>query len=180
MTDALFPDAAPARPGWLMTLADLALLLVGFFVLLQANQQLDRGALARGLRAGFGVEQSQPRPQTPPAAPRAMPVAAAGLMAFAPGSAALPGPTAGIVAWAREAVRDPRVAITVTGSVDGSAADVDPTTGSGAVLAADRARALAAAIAATGAVPGARLSITNGRAGQRAALATIGFAGRTP
>ncbi|MFZ5796341.1 MAG: flagellar motor protein MotB, partial [Pseudomonadota bacterium] len=36
-----------------MTLADLALLLVGFFVLLQASQQLDRAALARGLRAGF-------------------------------------------------------------------------------------------------------------------------------
>ncbi|MFX5817433.1 flagellar motor protein MotB, partial [Acinetobacter baumannii] len=49
------PDLTPSRPIWLMTLADLALLLVGFFVLLQASQQLDRAALARGLRAGFGV-----------------------------------------------------------------------------------------------------------------------------
>ncbi|WP_137788436.1 flagellar motor protein MotB [Sphingomonas sp. 3P27F8] len=41
-----FPARAPARPLWLMTLADLALLLVGFFVLLQANQTLDPHKLA--------------------------------------------------------------------------------------------------------------------------------------
>ena len=42
-TDLL--DPPPARPLWLWTLADLALLLVGFFVLVQAT---DRQALAKG------------------------------------------------------------------------------------------------------------------------------------
>ena len=167
MTDE-FPAAPPARPLWLVTLADLALLLVGFLVLVQATRNEARGTLAAALRDRFGGAAG--------AEPPPMPVAAAGMMNFARGSAALPGSAAGLVAWAREAVRDPRVMLTVTGSTDGSAADLDPVSHSAAILAADRARATAATLAA--AVPADRLVITTAsRPGQRAALVTLAFAG---
>jgi len=175
MTDD-FPETLPGRPVWLITLADLALLLVGFFVLIQASQHLDRKALARGLREGFGVSS------TPAAAtPDPIPVAAAAMMNFAPGSAALPSAPAGLIAWAGEAVRDPRVTLKISGSVDGSAGDVDPATGSGAVLAADRARAVAAALAGAHVVPAGRMTIVNtpetpGHT-HRTVIVTIGFAG---
>jgi hypothetical protein len=163
-----FPVAPPARPLWLITLADLALLLVGFFVLLQANQQLDRKALVSGLRAGFGAS-----PEKNTAEP--LPVSAAGMFNFAAGSAALPGSPNGLVAWAREAARDPRVALRVTGSTDGTPADVDTATGSAAVLAADRARAVAAALAAV--APG-RLVIQNAdRPSRRQVVVTLAFTG---
>lgn len=163
MTVDDFPIPAPARPLWLMTLADLALLLVGFFVLMQATQ-LDRRALANGLRQGFGVAAEE----------EPIPVAAAGMMNFAPGSATLPASSAGLTAWAREALRDPRVSLKVTGSVDGGPADVDPATRSGAVLAADRARAVAAALAAV--APG-RLTIATTRPSHRQVVVTLAFAG---
>lgn len=167
MTEFDFPAAPVGRPLWLITLADLALLLVGFFVLVQATQHIDRRALADGFRAGFGAATQTEQ---------AIPVAAAGMMNFAAGSAVLPGGTTGLVAWAREASRDPRVMLTVTGSVDGTPADVDPATGSGAVLAADRARVVAAALA--GAVPAGRMTITTTtHAGNRAAMVNQGFAG---
>lgn len=163
MTD--YPVPAPARPLWLITLADLALLLIGFLVLLQATQQLDRTALARGLRAGFDNDE--------PLAP--MPVAATGILDFAVGSAVIPGPTDTLVGWASDAARDPRVTLTITGSVDGSAADIDPMTRSSTILAADRARAVAAAIAA---VAPARIAITTtAKPGRRAAMVTLAFTG---
>lgn len=147
------PLAPPAgRPIWLMTLADLALLLLGFLVLVQATA--DRSTLARGLREGFGaidVPAEQPIPVAAAAAP------------FAPGSATL-GDPAPLVAWARDALADPRVTVTVTGS---DAADV--------LLAADRARAVLAALVAAGLDP-ARLSITTARGPARATL-TLAFAG---
>ena len=62
MTD--FPEPSASRPLWLMTLADLALLLVGFLVLVQATS-LDRDALAKVLREGFGVTDA-PMPVPPP------------------------------------------------------------------------------------------------------------------
>ena len=160
MTHALYPDTPPARPLWLVTLADLALLLVGFFVLLQASEK--PRAITDALRESFGG--------TPAPAPLAM--MATGV-AFAPGSAELTDPAAAI-AWARDAVRDPRVALTVTGSTDGSAADVDPATGRAALLAADRARSLAAALAPVS----RRIAIaTNPRPGRRAAILTLAFVG---
>lgn len=166
-----FPPAVAGRPLWLMTLADLALLLVGFLVLIGATRHDARGALASGLRGRFGEI-------TAPVATAAMPVAAAGLTSFAPGSAALPADPAGLIAWAREAVRDPRVTLTVTGSTDGSAADLDPASGNAALLAADRARAIAVQLAAV--VPAGRLTVaTAPRPGQRAALVTLAFAGET-
>lgn len=165
-----FPVSPPGRPLWLITLADLALLLVGFFVLLQANQQLDRKALANGIRAGFGAPAEQA-----PADP--LPVAAAGMFNFAPASAALPTAPDSLVAWAREALRDPRVSLRITAAVDGTPADVDPATGSAAVLAADRARAVAAALAP---VAADRLVIlTADRPSRRQVVVTLAFTGET-
>ena len=165
MTDAaLYPDTPPARPLWLVTLADLALLLVGFFVLLQASER--PRAVTDALRASFGG--------APAATPAPLPVMAAGLLDFAPGSAILPDSPAAVIAWAREGVREPRVALTVTGSTDGSLADVDPATGSAAILAADRARALAAALAPVT----RRITVTTAtHPGRRAAIVTLAFAG---
>lgn len=160
-----YPDPILTRPLWLVTLADLALLLVGFLVLLQATQQLDRAALARGLRAGFDNNEGS--------AP--MPVAATGILDFAVGSATITGPTATLVDWARDAARDPRVTLTITGSVDGSAVDVDPLTHSATILAADRARAVAAVIAVA---TSARIVIlTAAKSGRRAAMVTLAFTG---
>ena len=166
MTTIAYPDPPAGRPLWLVTLADLALLLVGFFVLLQANQGADRAALARGLREGFGVVTPDPAP---------LPVAADGVFGFAPGSATVPQAPDAITRWARDAARDPRVMLTVTGFVDGTPADVDAATGSAALLAADRARAVAAAIAAAAPV---RIAITTSQTpDRRAALVTLAFAG---
>lgn len=164
-----FPVSPPGRPLWLVTLADLALLLVGFFVLLQANQSVDRAALADGIRAGFGAAPGAK-------APDPLAVAAAGVFDFAPGSAVLPGSGDGLRHWAGEAVSDPRVSLRVTASVDGTARDVDPETGSAAVLAADRARAVAAALAPV--VPGRRLLIqTAERPLRRQVVVTLAFTG---
>lgn len=165
MTGAVaYPDTKPAKPMWLVTLADLALLLVGFFVLLQASQKPQ--AITAALRASFGGASASV------AAP--LPVMASGLLDFAPGSATLPDSPTAVIAWARQGVRDPRVALTVTGSTDGSAADVDPTTGSAAILAADRARALAATLAPVS----RRITVTTAtRPGHRAAIVTLAFAG---
>lgn len=163
-----FPEFAPPRPLWLMTLADLALLLVGFLVLVQATN-LDRRALADGLREGFGVAPAEP-----------IPLAAIALPGFAAGSAALPGPTGAIVTWAREALRDPRVSLRIAGSSDGSAGDVDAATGSGAVLAADRARAVAAVLARAERIAPDRITISNASAGGRQVVVSLGFAGEQP
>lgn len=154
-----------ARPVWLMTLADLALLLVGFFVLVQANTRLDMKAVAQGF-AGHG-------------APAAMSVDTLAVSGFAPGSAQLTQPSGGLVAWASAATRDPRIALAVTGATDGSNADVDRATGSAALLAADRARAVAALLADAG-VPTHRLVITNtaAPAGRRVTV-SLAFAGES-
>jgi hypothetical protein len=69
----------------------------------------------------------------------------------------------------------------ISGNADGSPGDVDVLTGSGAVLAADRARAVAAALAGAHVVPAGRMTIVNapeipGRS-HRTVIVTIGFAG---
>ena len=165
--DDEFPVPAPSRPLWLVTLADLALLLVGFFVLLEANRQLDPRVIARAVSAGLGVEP-------PPLA-----VAAQVVPGFARGSAHVPVDTNALAAWARTELRDPRVALRVTGATDGSAGDVDAASGSAALLATDRARAVAAALAGAG-VPIERTQISNADAGTRPArqvLITLAFVG---
>lgn len=172
MTDDFFPETPAARPIWLVTLADLALLLVGFFVLIQANQTLDRKALAQGLRDGFGITTRVAEP---------MPVAVAAMADFATGSSVLPSSPASIIAWTRSAAADPRVRIKITGATDGTSADVEPVTRSASVLAADRARAVAAALASAGAVPADRLIIANDPTpGRRAVTLTLGFGGERP
>ena len=172
MTDE-FPLPVAGRPLWLVTLADLALLLVGFLVLVNASQRIDRHALARGFRQGFGTTDA---PAAPPPAP--MPVAAIMSTDFATGSAIPAVPPAALIDWARTETRDPRVLLTVTGSVDGSPGDIDRVTGGATILAADRARTVAAALIAAQAVAPNRLAIaTNPRTGRRAVVATLAFAG---
>jgi hypothetical protein len=154
----------PARPIWLTTLADLALLLVGFFVFLQANQ-VDPSTLAASIRAGFGVKEQAP----------AMPVDLATVNGFPSGSAQIPDAAAAL-AWARTAAGDPRTRLRIIGEVDGSASDVDPLTGSGPILAADRARAVAAILVGSGAVAPGRIAIATAR-GQRRAILSLGYDG---
>lgn len=170
MSDTLaldgFPDPRPARPLWLITLADLALLLVGFLVLVQATT-LDRAALAAGLRAGFDIDEEA----------AALPVAAGAMTGFPAGSAVLPQSPEALVGWARDVARDPRVRLNVAGSVDGSAADVDPVLRSGALLATDRARAVARALIEARAIDPARIAIATARPGRRRVLVTIAYAG---
>ncbi|KRC80359.1 hypothetical protein ASE13_10705 [Sphingomonas sp. Root241] len=149
---------------WLTTLADLALLLVGFFVLLQADQ-VDPNTLAAGFRAGFGIKEQAP----------AMPVDLAAVNGFAPGSAQLPDGAAAL-AWAGTAAADPRTRLRIIGEVDGSAADVDPVTGSGPILAADRARAVAAMLVRARAVAPERIAIVTAR-GKRRAVLSLGYDG---
>ncbi|MEG3181761.1 flagellar motor protein MotB [Sphingomonas sp. LT1P40] len=166
-------DIAPAKSVWLITLADLALLLVGFFVFMQANRSLDRQALVTGLRSGFGIEEVA----VPP-----MAVATARLDGFAAGSAVLPD-ASGIIGWARDAARDARTQITITGSTDVNAqtgsADIDPATGSAAILAADRARTVAATLVRSGAVDPRRIVIRIEPGKRRAVTLSVGFAGDT-
>ena len=167
VTSDEFPTYAPARPLWLITLADLALLLVGFFVLLEANRQLDPRAITRAVAIGLGV--------TPPP----VAVAAEVVSGFARGSAALPASPDALAAWAHGELRDPRVALRIVGATDGSAADRDRATGSAALLATDRARAVAAALAARG-VPIERTQISNAEVGAHPArhvLITLAFVG---
>ena len=149
--DPLLP--VPAKPLWLVTLADLALLLLGFLVLVQATT--DRAALARGLRDGFGATEAAP--------PIALAAAAA---RFDRGSAAL-ADAAPLVAWTRDALRDPRATVTVTGT---AGADEG-----GTLIAADRARAVLAALTAAG-LPGERLSLATARGPARVTL-TLALAG---
>lgn len=165
MTADALPELTGARPVWLITLADLALLLVGFFVLLQANQQLDPRALAAGMAEGFGVQ-----------AP-VMAVASQSLDGFATGSAELPAPPDTLVAWARAEARDPRIRLTVTGATDGTPADIDAFSGSATLLAIDRARAVVAALADAG-IPDSRIAIATAvHPRRRHAFVTIAFAG---
>jgi outer membrane protein OmpA-like peptidoglycan-associated protein len=165
MTDAELLDPPAARPLWLWTLADLALLLVGFFVLIQAT---DRQALARGLREGFGGSASDIAQADP------IPLASAAV-AFAAGSAA-PQSTDGLISFATTELRDPRVSLRVTGSTDGSRGDVDPATGSAQLLAADRARAVTALLIERGFAAN-RISIAAAGSGRRGVLVTMSFTG---
>jgi flagellar motor protein MotB len=138
-------------------------LLVGFFVFLKASET-DPRALAAQIRAGFVAE-----------APAAMAVDIAAVSGFASGSAEIVDASAALD-WARAAARDPRTRLHVTGEVDGTPADVDPLTGSGPILAADRARAVAARLVRSGAISPDRITLSTGR-GQRRTILTLGYDG---
>ncbi|MET4895819.1 flagellar motor protein MotB [Sphingomonadaceae bacterium jetA1] len=177
MTRFEFPDTPPSRPIWLVTLADLALLLVGFLVLVQAIGTDRRPALMTGLRAQFGAGTPAavppPAPMPSPPSP-AMPVASAAL-SFAPGSAVPNETDDALAAWARQALADPRVRLSIVGMTDGSPGDVDPVSRSAVVLAADRARAAAARI---GPAATDRLILSTAAGpGPRTAMVTLVFAG---
>ena len=169
MNEAELLDPAPARPLWLWTLADLALLLVGFFVLVQAT---DRQALAKGLREGFGGKTQIQAGVTAAADPIPLASAAAG---FARGSAAIVS-TDGLVDFAKDSLRDPRVTLRITGGTDGTSADTDPVTGSAQILASDRARATAAWLIAQK-IPANRITIATPGTGRSIALVTMSFTG---
>lgn len=156
-------DIASSRPLWLTTLADLSLLLVGFFVLLQANRTLDTSALAAGIRAGFSAPDAVP-----------MPLEAAAIDGFARGSARLPPAHASALRFVRDAARDPRIAVTLTGGTDG---DVDAATGSAAILANDRARAVAVALISDSGITPDRIAFAPPRTGRRQVWIDLGFAG---
>ena len=177
MSEAFFPDPRPPRPIWLITLADLALLLLGFIVLVLAHQNNQR-AIAAGLRERFGGKApAASRPALAPIEPAVLPLAAAALLDFAPGSAALPDDPAALIAWAKREAGDPRLRLTVTGITDTSAADLDPLAHSAPLLAADRARAVAAKLVAAG-IDGRQIAIaTAATPGKRGVMVTAGFAG---
>jgi len=141
-----------SRPIWLMTLADLALLLVGFFVFLQAIARQDaatQAAINASIRDAFGGDGALAEPE--------LAVDANIVAGFAPGSAALPGTLDALIDWTINGARDARTRVLVTGYADGSAADVDGS-GSALALASARAAAVASAIEAAG-IPANRLRV---------------------
>ena len=73
--------------------------------------------------------------------------------------------------------RDPRTIIRITGGTDGSPQDVDAATDSPAILAADRARVVAALLSKD--VPPARLTIDTRPGAGRAVQLNLAFAGET-
>lgn len=167
MSRARFDIEEPGRPLWLITLADLCLLLVGFFVFIQASQ-LDKQQLAAAIRKGFDA---------PPPKAEAIPLERAAVRGFVPADATPPA-MGHIIGWAEGAAADARTVVTVTGATDGSEADRDPLTLSAPILAADRARAVAAALVRSGAVARDRIVIaTDPATGGRQVLLSVGFAG---
>lgn len=170
MNAAVDFDPPGGRPIWLTTLADLSLLLLGFFVLVQATDRTTRGALADGLRAGFGASAPAAAPRV---APAPMALETARVAGFAPGSATLPSDLAPLIGWASAAAHDPRVRITITG-----ASMVDER--GGVLLAYDRARAVAGRLVKAGAVSADRIAIAaaDPRPDARAEVTlTLGFGG---
>lgn len=166
-------DEPAGRPLWLMTLADLSLLLLGFFVFLQAAQNVDAARMVDGVRQAFGGEVAE-------AAPPTMPLDLATVEGFAQGTALLPAGSRRVADWVRGAARDPRTTVTLTG-VTAGAGDIDPITGSPDILAADRARAVAELLVAARAIDPARIRIGASATGTRAHVTlTIGFAGQRP
>lgn len=129
-------------PLWLITLADLSLLLVGFFVFLQATAHSRRTNRPRSGEHPGGLWRPQRRTGT-----RGCGQQRRG--AFRPAAARLPASIGGAAAWARDALADPRTYLIVTGYADGGTAD--RLAGSGLALAGLRAGTVADALG--GAVP---------------------------
>lgn len=168
MTQDRFAPPANARPLWLVTLADLALLLVGFFVLLQATRNANPAAIAQGIRTGFGAPASD-------AVAVPMPLERAAVFGFAVSSDGLP--ETAVLDWTRAAARDPRVTVRLTGATSGDA-DRDPATGSADLLALDRARAVAVALVRGGAVRPDQIMLAPAATGSRSVTLQVGFAGK--
>ena len=148
-----------------MTLADLALLLVGFFVLVQAT---DRQALAKGLREGFGGAvadsvQARPDPARRRRGRRSRP--------------ARPSRTRprALIDFAAANLRDPRASLRVSGG----------TVGAGRCRSGDRQRrparrrprARIAAYLIGHGIAADRIIIAAAGTGRRTALVTVSFTG---
>jgi flagellar motor protein MotB len=134
----MMPLALPStgKPLWLITLADLSLLLVGFFVFLQATShkpQPEQAAIQAGIREAFGGLGEAP-----------IAVDANAISGFLPGSAALPVGNRALADWATEALTDPRTKLIVTGFADGSS--LDRASGSALALAGMRAETAASSL----------------------------------
>jgi hypothetical protein len=134
-----------ARSRWLTTLADLALLLVGFLAMLHVVDQrgpAERSRLANGLRAQFGGVVLAP-----------VTVDANRIDGFQPGAAATVQDIAPLLDWVRIAARDPRSRLVITGYGD-------PRESAEALaLAARRAEAVAVTLRASGVVSGNRIDV---------------------
>lgn len=110
----------PSRPLWLITLADLSLLLVGFFVFMQATAhkpERQRAAIEASIRGAFGGNGNGNGNANELA------VQANSVDGFVPGSADLPIDIDSLSAWARDALTDPRTRLVITGYADGSVSD---------------------------------------------------------
>lgn len=163
-----------ARPIWLMTLADLALLLVGFFVFLQAIARQDaatQAAVNASIRGAFGGDAALAEPNVA--------VDANIVAGFATGSATLPTTPDALLEWTINGARDARTRVLVTGYADGTPDDIDDS-GSALALASARAAAVASAIETAG-IPADRLRIaaalapTGQQASARRVTVTISF-----
>lgn len=162
MIATIAPRTRRARSTWLVTLADLALLLLGFLAMLAAAQDdAARQRLAAAVRTGFVGEERG-----------SVTVESARIAGFAPGSLALPASAAGALDWLALAAADPRTIVVVSGSSDGTAADT--AVGGPLATAAMRAEAVAGAIVAAGILPAARIrteaQLAPGAAGRRVDL----------
>lgn len=151
------------RPIWLTTLADLALLITGFLVFIQANMR-SPARVAAAMQAGFGGTRT----------PGPLAVASARVSGFAPGSAALPD-TRAAAEWALNGMRDPRVRMTITGEWESAEADRPQKNASGMLLAVARCHAVAARLIASGAVPADRIDLAIARGGRQVTL-TLAYA----
>lgn len=162
---ALSPAIRVQRSIWLMTLADLALLLIGFFVFVQASARFDdrtRAELAAGIRDAFAGSRT-----VAPAPPPPVAVDVNIISGFATGSAELPRSPTALIGWAETSSVDPRTHLLVTGFADGSS--LDTAKGSALALAAARAGAVAARIEASKIVSKDRIRVAAALAPQNRA-----------
>ena len=174
MTTALFPIPQKRTARWVMTLADLALLLLGFLVMVHATEK--RGTsrqVARAMRAALGdsgtsaIQVGIGGTEQPPA------LDANALAGFSAGSAALPAAVYPIAQWLRQAAADPRSRVLVTGHSDDR--EADRSTG-GLVLASSRADTVARALIKTGAITADRVDLAASAGGRsRRVEITISF-----
>lgn len=149
--NAAFALPGPRRPGrWVVTLADLALLLVGFFVMVHAAEK--KGAtrqMADAVRGALGVTVAR-------AQPTGVALDADALTGFSAGDAALPKAIWPVAQWLKQAAADPRARVLVTGRSDDREADRST---SGLIIAASRADIVARALIRTGAIPASRVDL---------------------
>lgn len=155
------------RARWVMTLADLFMLLVGFFVMLHAAEARHQtSAMTAAVKRALGVKVARGQPER-------VALDANALTGFSAGDAALPAAVWPVAQWLRQAAADPRSRVLVTGHSDDR--EADRSTG-GLMVAAARADSVARAIVKTGAVPASRIDLAASAGGaDRRVDITISF-----